>query len=112
MGPDQQAEYRTRLLAELSALDAEDALGRDGQKIVTLDQQSVGRLSRMDAMQQQAMAVATQARREQARGRIRAALQRIEEGEFGYCAECGEDIAPGRLDLDPTVPTCVSCARG
>ena len=105
-------DIRRRLQAELAALDGEDALGREGQKTVTLDQQSVGRLSRMDALQQQAMAKATHARRGQARQRILAALARMNEGEFGYCADCGEEIAATRLELDPTVPTCVNCARG
>jgi len=112
MGRDQLTKFRDRLRADLLALDGEDDLGRDNQKTVTLDQQSVGRLSRMDAMQQQAMAKATQARRGQMRRKINAALARMDEGEFGYCAECGEDIPAKRLQLDPTVPTCVNCARG
>jgi len=98
--------------AELAALDTDDALGADSQKTVTLDQQSVGRLSRMDAMQQQAMAKATQTRRAQLRRRIQTALARMEEGEYGYCTECDEDISLKRLDHDPTVPTCINCARG
>ena len=77
-----------------------------------LDQQSVGRLSRMDAMQRQAMAQATQRRRNARAQRVKAALQRMEDGEFGFCQDCGDDIEKARLDLDPTVPTCVSCAKG
>ncbi len=106
------AAFRKGLLAALEALDAEDELGKDGQKTVILDQQSIGRLSRMDALQQQAMAKATQGRRAQSRARLLAALARIDEGEFGYCTECGEEIPIKRLELDPTVPTCVSCAGG
>ena len=106
------AEFRKRLEAELDALDAEDALGADGQKTVELDQTSVGRLSRMDALQGQAMAKATSARRAARRQRIAAAFQRMDEGEFGYCTDCGQEIAPARLDLDPTVPTCITCAAG
>ena len=112
MEKGQVAAFREGLEAALEALDAEDALGKDGQKTVMLDQQSVGRLSRMDALQQQAMAKATQGRRAQSRARIRAALARIDEDEFGYCTECGEDIPVKRLELDPTVPTCVSCESG
>jgi len=104
--------FKKRLLAALRALDGEVALGRDDRATVTLDQQSVGRLSRMDAMQRQAMARATERRREGERRRVEAALARIDDGEYGYCIECGEEIAPGRLDADPAVPTCVSCARG
>ena len=106
------AAFRKGLLAALEALDAEDELGKDGQKTVILDQQSIGRLSRMDALQQQAMAKAAHGRRAQSRARIQAALARIDEGEFGYCTECGEEIPIKRLELDPTVPTCVSCAGG
>ncbi len=104
--------FRKRLASDLAKLDSEDLLGRDGQKTVALDQQSVGRLSRMDALQQQAMARATATRRAQMRQRITAALARLDEGEFGYCLGCGEDIAIKRLELDPTVSTCISCAKG
>lgn len=104
--------FRARLAAELAALDAEDALGADGQKTVELDQCAVGRLSRMDALQGQAMAQATAARRAARRQRIAAAFARMEAGEFGYCVECGEEIAPARLELDLTVPTCIGCASG
>lgn len=106
------AELRKRLEAELKALSQEDAAGREGQKTVVLDQQSVGRLSRMDAMQQQAMAQATARRRDAQRMRIKAALSRMHEGEYGYCTECGEEIAPDRLSLDPAAPRCLSCMQG
>lgn len=104
--------FRDRLDALLANLDADDALGAEAQKVVTLDQCAVGRLSRMDALQGQAMAKAAQARREATRKRIAAAVARIEAGEFGYCTDCGEEIAEKRLALDPTTPTCISCARG
>ena len=103
---------RVRLLEMLAALDALDERGADDRATVTLDQQSVGRLSRMDALQRQAMAQATARRHEGEKRRILAALARHEDGEYGYCTECGEEIAPARLEVDPCVPTCVSCARG
>lgn len=84
----------------------------DSRKPVELDQSSVGRLSRMDAMQMQAMAQATERRREQEIGRIRATMRRIDAGEFGDCVSCGAAIAPERLAIDPTVPTCIRCAAG
>ena len=77
---------------------------------MALDQSSVGRLSRMDAMQQQAMAAAQEARRH---GRIRAleaAIRRLEDGAFGWCEDCGEFIGERRLDLDPTLVRCRDCA--
>jgi DnaK suppressor protein len=106
------ARARRQLTEELARLDAGDALGADAQKVVTLDQQSVGRLSRMDALQGQAMARATGARRSARRVRIIAALARIDAGEFGACTECGDEIAVKRLALDATTPTCITCASG
>lgn len=78
---------------------------------VELDQTKVGRLSRMDAMQAQAMAVETERRRKVELDRIGAALKRIEDGTYGECVACGEDIDLKRLELDPAVPTCIDCAR-
>ncbi|QIG80044.1 TraR/DksA family transcriptional regulator [Stakelama tenebrarum] len=78
---------------------------------VPLDQESVGRLSRMDAMQVQAMALAADRRRQAERARIDAALARIEEDEFGWCVECGDAIAPARLAHDPAVSHCINCAK-
>ncbi len=106
------ARFRAALLAEKAELAAENRTAAEDQATVTLDQQSVGRLSRMDAMQRQAMAQATARRRRDRDKRIAAALSRIDDGEFGYCIDCGEDIGQARLTLDPTLPTCVSCARG
>ena len=106
------AEFRSLIEARLEALSGEDALGEAGKATVELDQQAVGRLSRMDALQNQAMAKATGARREAERGRLLAALERLEDGEFGYCDDCGDEIARGRLQLDPAALKCVDCAQG
>jgi DnaK suppressor protein len=100
------------LRERLRALDAEDDMGTEDRSTVHLDQQSVGRLSRMDAMQRQQMAQANERRRRGERVRIEAALNRIEDGEYGACADCGEDIAPARLAADPATPRCLPCARG
>lgn len=105
-------EMRRRIETRLSELAEEDRLGQDGQKTVTLDQQSVGRLSRMDALQNQAMAKATQARRDGEARRLRAALARMDACEYGWCEDCGDEIAAGRLKLDPAATRCISCASG
>ena len=78
-------EARKALLERQAQLAQEDAANADSRDTVELQQDSVGRLSRMDAMQQQAMAQAQERRRVQERVRIKAALDRLEEGEWGYC---------------------------
>jgi len=104
--------FRKKLDAMLEDLDATDRQTQADRAPVELDQQSVGRLSRMDAIQVQAMAEAQAARREAERRRIRAALARFDEDEFGCCQECGEEIGRARLEIDPAAPFCVDCARG
>ncbi len=112
MNGSDNTHFTTLIRARLVALEAENKLGQDAQSVVQLDQQSVGRLSRMDALQHQAMAKAQAARRDIQALRLNAALARINEGEFGTCEDCGEDIAPKRLELDPSVTKCISCATG
>ena len=103
--------YRKRLLERREALQGVEGSGDDASKTVELDQTRFGRLSRMDALQQQAMAKATRRRRAEEIKRIGAALARIEADEFGLCVECGEPIQPGRLDHDPAVALCIDCAE-
>ena len=84
--------------------------GAQAAATVELDQTRVGRLSRMDALQGQAMSVEGRRRRELELRNIAAALARIDEGSFGDCLECGEAIDPRRLEFDPSTPYCVRCA--
>jgi len=100
-----------RLRARLAELDELSKLSEDGRAVVQLDQQSVGRLSRMDAMQAQSMALATEERRQAERARVTAALRRIETGDYGYCLNCDEEIDARRLEIDPATPLCLDCAR-
>ncbi len=101
---------RERLAAIKRELETLSALSEEDRAAVALDQQAVGRLSRMDAMQQQAMAQAAERARARDLQRIDAALKRIEDGEYGYCSECGEAIAEKRLAIDPMVSLCIACA--
>jgi DnaK suppressor protein len=112
MNDAETARFRKLIATRLAELEKDDALGQDGQKVVTLDQQSVGRLSRMDALQNQAMAKATQARRDTEMRRLKQAMQRLEDGDFGYCDDCGDEIALKRLALDPAANRCITCASG
>ena len=112
MNDSENARFRALIAARLSDLDEQDNIGRDSQSTVELDQQAIGRLSRQDALLSQSMARATQARRDALRKGLSAALARIDSGDFGYCDDCGEDIAVKRLELDPTAQRCISCARG
>lgn len=105
-----EATARERLLARKEELLADTASGEEGAETVELDQSRVGRLSRMDAIQQQAVAKEAQRRRQVELTRIESALKRLDEGEYGYCLSCDEEISEKRLEIDPASPLCVGCA--
>ena len=107
---DEDAVRRT-LTALKQELEAYSDLAEEARATVTLDQQSVGRLSRMDALQGQAMAQASERQRRADIKKISAALKRLDDGDYGYCVECGEDIAPKRLSVDPAAAFCIKCAH-
>lgn len=94
-------------LAELTALEQQSL--RSGN--VELDQNKVGRLSRMDALQQQAVQDEILARAKHERVKLHLALVRIERNNYGWCKECGGLIGDGRLQFDPTIELCIQCAQ-
>jgi DnaK suppressor protein len=103
--------FRELLIKRQTDLAVIVETGAEAAQPVKLDQACVGRLSRMDAMQGQAMSQEAGRRREQELVRISKALQRIELGEYGECLNCGEEIAIGRLEFDPAVTLCIGCAE-
>ena len=106
-----ELEARRQQLLDLRAeLESVAATGDESAKVVELDQSKVGRLSRMDAMQAQAMAQASSQRRGQMLQKIAAALRRLDDGEYGDCVDCEEPINTKRLDFDPTATLCIACA--
>ena len=103
--------YRQKIQAEVIELRALSIKSRQARAPVELDQQLVGRLSRMDALQQQSMDLAREERRSKRLAVLNAALVRIENNEYGYCLACGDDIATARLDIDAGVTLCINCTQ-
>lgn len=103
-------QLRAALLAQRAALDETSDANAEASSTVELDQTRMGRLSRMDALQGQAMSNAAGQRRQQALLRIDSALRRMDTGDYGYCLRCEEDIARARLFADPAATLCICCA--
>jgi DnaK suppressor protein len=107
--PEQRVELRAELERELARLDRTMESSREAAKPVALDQTSVGRVSRIDALQNQAMSVDLHARNEARRAQIVDALERIDAGTYGVCARCGQPIPYGRLLVFPEARLCATC---
>jgi len=103
--------YRDLIGRQLQSLklQLEDTTG--GAATVELDQSRVGRLSRMDALQSQAMHTESLNRAQRQVTALQHALTRLESDEFGICAQCDEDIAEARLQHNPAAVLCIGCAE-
>ena len=107
--PSQVAQLRDQLLTRQQELS--ELLNNAGESTgpVTLDQQAVGRVSRIDAIQQQQMALASQQQASDMLKLTELALYRMDEGEYGDCLQCGEPIAYARLQAQPFASLCIDC---
>lgn len=103
-------ELRADLERQRERLVRSMAITDEAVRPVELDQQAVGRLSRMDSLQNQQMSQNLQEREAARFGAIVAALKRMDEGRYGLCTECGEALDPGRLMVFPEAPHCPSCS--
>ncbi len=102
-------ELRASLVSKQREIETQLANVDLSTKPVTLDQQSVGRVSRIDAIQQQQMAIANQQQASQLLNNIELALQRVQAGAYGYCLQCAEPIAFARLQAQPFADLCLDC---
>lgn len=110
MSESERQHFRQRLLQLQRELRSQREAGEAATQVVELDQTSVGRLSRMDALQGQAMSQEQARRRQFELQRIAAALRHLDDGEYGDCRDCGEPIAVRRLEMDPAATLCIHCA--
>ena len=105
---EQLSELRSDLVALKGELEALLDSTNAGTKPVDLDE-PIGRLSRMDAIQQQKMAQANRARNATRLTMVVAALAADPEDEYGWCKRCEDPIGYGRLKTRPEAPFCVGC---
>jgi DnaK suppressor protein len=103
-------ELRSELEHQLRRLERSMATTDEASRPVELDQQAVGRLSRMDSLQNQHLTRNLQERERVRYAALVAALERMEEGTYGRCTECGKGIQPGRLIIYPETERCTACS--
>lgn len=105
----QLADMQAVLLDIQAKLTEQLDSSKSASDVVSLDQTLVGRVSRMDAMQQQQMAVSTRQKTMQRLRRVNLALAAIDSGDYGYCRSCDEPIGIARLQAQPETPLCIDC---
>ena len=106
--PEQLQEFHQDLVDERGRLEGHLQLTTAGSKPVTLGT-PIGRLSRMDAIQQQQMTKASRATLETKLRQVKASLEQYQKGDYGHCRSCHESIGYPRLKARPEAPFCLSC---
>ena len=109
MTPERLSHFRDRLLALEKEIQTTLEASKEASGVVELVT-AIGRLSRMDAMQNQQMALELRRRQEQQLQRIANALKRMDQNRYGLCGRCKQPIAEERLEVSPDVVMCVKCA--
>jgi len=107
--PEEVAELRGELRRQLDRLVQSMRVTDEAMRPLALDQAAVGRLSRMDSLQNQGLTRNLQERERFRLAHLEGALQRMDEGTYGLCADCGVALPFGRLYVVPESPTCASC---
>lgn len=107
--PTQLDDLLTELRRQLERLERSMRVTDQALEPVQLDQTAVGRLSRIDSLQNQGLTRNLQERERVKLALIQEALRRMEQGRYGICTECGGDIPFGRLYVVPEAPVCAGC---
>ena len=93
-----------RLRQAGGAAALEDLLGHSGEHWSYADE-----VDEIQANERREIGFATRELLVERVNKLTAALDRLSDGEYGTCTECGEEIAPARLRVIPEVQTCVRC---
>jgi DnaK suppressor protein len=109
LSQEQKATLKNTLLVHQKDLSEQLKLSAQAAEIVTLDQTAVGRVSRIDALQQQSMAISTRGKVKLKLQKVTIALKAITNENYGYCKQCDEDIPFKRLEIQPEAQLCLAC---
>lgn len=109
MDPTLQKEYRNSLEQILQEVENYLESSTDAASAVEPDK-GLGRLSRMEAMQDQQLVMEMRRRKKRQLAEIKSAISRLEMGNYGSCIFCGEEISPERLEVSPEAQTCMRCS--
>ena len=110
MKKEEQEEFRPIIEEAIREAKTEIANSKENTKPISPDV-SIGRLSRLDSMQMQQMALEAQRRQQLYLIRLEEALTRLNQGTYGQCLQCRDDIAMERLRYQPDAVLCMRCAR-
>ncbi len=109
LNSDQLKFLHEALLSLEIDLENQLLINKDSADIITLDQTLLGRISRVDAIQQQEMAISTRQKMQLKLHKVKVALTALGRRNYGYCRKCEELIGFPRLKAQPETNLCIAC---
>ncbi|WP_168204135.1 TraR/DksA family transcriptional regulator [Aliikangiella coralliicola] len=111
MSKKEKQKLKLSIKEQIITLQNQLSMAKESSKTVELDQSLAGRVSRIDAIQQQKMAQAGLNRTQQRINVLNKTIEQIDNEDFGYCEECGDEIGFSRLQIKPESTNCVACQQ-
>jgi len=105
-----RAEIKSTIISSIDAVKKEIGFLKEKSQPIEPDC-SLGRLTRLEAMQEQELSVHMLQESIIRLNKLEYALRKVDEPEYGICVECEEPIAPARLKLMPETSKCIECAQ-
>ena len=110
MSPEERQQFQDHIQHQIEAVTAEILELEERTKPIAPDC-AIGRVSRMDAINNRSINEAALRTARQKRAQLENTLVRVSDADFGICVRCGHAIPPARLMFMPQTTRCVSCAN-
>jgi len=109
MESDEKTIIHNIILDQIAELEKQLSLTQESSQTVELDQTLAGRVSRIDAIQQQKMAKSSFERDKKLLAKLKQTLEKLSDEYYGICEECDEPIPLARLKIKPESEFCIGC---
>ena len=110
MDPVKQIHFERQLNELKTQLESALKMNAEDSEVVTLDT-NIGRISRIEQIQNQHLAKELKERQEAQLQRVDRALKKLKKGQYGICPTCKKPISEERLEVQPDAVQCVQCAE-
>lgn len=110
MNKVEKQDIKNRILEELKKTEEAILDYKESTKPIS-PENSIGRVSRMDAINNKSVVEAALRKAEEKLNKLKLVLNKVDDADFGICIRCGEPIPIGRVLLMPQSRNCVRCAQ-
>lgn len=109
MSPEERKQLKKEIKQMIKKI-TEEVKSLEESSAPVKPENSIGRISRMDAINNKSVVEASLRNRKRKLSKMQVALSKIGDETFGICSQCKKSINPKRIALMPESDRCVRCA--